>query len=285
MDFLEGISQTVAAALAEDLGDGDITAQLVDAEETAAAQVLTREPCVVCGRPWVDEVFRQVDPDISITWLVTEGEQVPGDTVLFRLTGRARSLLTAERSALNFLQTLSATATRTADFVSLIDHTDTKLLDTRKTIPGLRMAQKYAVRTGGGENHRIGLFDAFLIKENHIAAAGSITKAIMSARALYPERRLEIEVEDLSEYREALQGAPDWIMLDNFSLDDLAAAVAGKNDAVRLEASGGIEDANDLRRIAETGVDYISVGALTKHVQATDLSMRFVDDKTAGETT
>ena len=285
MDFLEGISQTVAAALAEDLGDGDITAQLVDAEETAAAQVLTREPCVVCGRPWVDEVFRQVDPDISITWLVTEGEQVPGDTVLFRLTGRARSLLTAESSALNFLQTLSATATRTADFVSLIDHTDTKLLDTRKTIPGLRMAQKYAVRTGGGENHRIGLFDAFLIKENHIAAAGSITKAIMSARALYPERRLEIEVEDLSEYREALQGAPDWIMLDNFSLDDLAAAVAGKNDAVRLEASGGIEDANDLRRIAETGVDYISVGALTKHVQATDLSMRFVDDKTAGETT
>jgi len=279
VDLLSGVEATVALAIAEDLGDGDITAQLIDAASPGSATVITRQDAVVCGRPWVDAVFRQIDASVNVDWLVTEGSHVQAGSRLFRVAGPARSLLTAERTALNFLQTLSGTATRTARYVAHIAHTRARLLDTRKTIPGLRLAQKYAVRTGGGENHRIGLYDAFLVKENHIAAAGSIRNAIARARAMHPDRRLEIEVENMDEFREAMDCGPDWIMLDNFAIGDLEKAVAATNrgggNEVFLEASGGIETVPDLVRIAETGVDYISVGALTKHCEAIDLSMRF----------
>ena len=271
------LSSTVANALVEDMGDGDITAALIPADQMSTAKVITRDPMTMCGKAWVNEVFSQVDPGTTLTWHVSDGQQVAANTVLFELSGKSRAILTGERTALNFLQTLSATATTTAHYVGLISHTNAALLDTRKTIPGLRLAQKYAVKCGGGTNHRIGLFDAFLIKENHINACGSITKAIETARSAHPDRRLEVEVENLAEFREAIAAAPDWIMLDNFSLADLANAVAGNNQNIKLEASGGIENDSDLIAIAETGVDYISVGALTKHVKAIDLSMRLDD--------
>lgn len=276
IDFFKDLDQTVQVAIAEDVGDGDITAQLIDPEKTVSATVITREDGVLCGTAWVNEVFRQVDPDLAPKWFAHDGEPVSADQVLFEVTGNARGILTAERPALNFLQTLSGTASVTARYCRLIEHTEATLLDTRKTIPGLRLAQKYAVACGGAENHRIGLFDAFLIKENHIEACGSIARAIRKARETRSNVRVEVEVENLQEYREALDAGPDWIMLDNFSLDDMRTAVK-TNNAVKLEASGGIESPEDLIAIAETGVDYISIGALTKHVQAMDLSLRLSD--------
>ncbi len=274
MDYFTDLNATVAKALAEDIGTGDITAQLIDDATIAKASVLTRQTAVVCGQPWVNEVVRQVDPDVTVTWLVEEGDQVEANTILFYMEGKARSLLTAERTALNFLQLLSGTATQTRHYVALIDGSQSTLLDTRKTIPGLRLAQKYAVTVGGANNHRIGLFDAFLIKENHIDAAGSINLAIERARTLAPDRRLEVEVETLDQFQEAIAAKPDWIMLDNFSNDDMREAVhIATGTGIKLEASGGIDTEEKLKKIAATGVDYISVGALTKHSEAIDLSM------------
>ncbi len=273
MDYFENLDATVKAALDEDIGSGDITAELIDEDNLSSATVITRDNAVVCGRPWVDKVFSLVDAEVEITWLVDEGDPVAKGTQLFTVQGATRSLLTCERTALNFLQTLSATATETRRLTELVAHTGVKLLDTRKTIPGLRLAQKYSVRTGGGHNHRIGLFDAFLVKENHIAASGSISEAVRRARKLSPHARLEIEVEDIDQLRLALDSQPDWIMLDNFTVADVATAVKEANQAITLEASGGIEKDHDLIKIAETGVDCISIGALTKHCRAIDLSM------------
>ena len=275
-NYFSNLDQNVKLALSEDVGDVDITAQLIDAETQATADVITRDDAVICGVDWVNEVFKQVDPTLAITWLVKDSDIVEPNQKLFSAAGNARSILTGERPALNFLQTLSGTATATQRYAALIAHTQTKLLDTRKTLPGLRRAQKYAVKCGGGENHRMGLYDAFLIKENHIMACGSIAKAIARAKSLHPNKRIEIEVENLAELREAADAEPNWIMIDNFSLDDMRTAVEGTNNKIKLEASGGIETDDDLVAIAETGVDYISVGALTKHLRATDLSMRMV---------
>ncbi len=275
-DYLRDINITVALALSEDIGSGDITAGLMDTSQVSEAEVLTREQAVICGQDWVNEVFSQIDPATVLKWMIQDGDQVPADTVLCRIHGKTQSLLTAERTALNFLQTLSATATRTNRLVQLVSHTDVNLLDTRKTLPGLRLAQKYAVLTGGGQNHRIGLFDAFLIKENHIAASGSIENAVSKARRLSPGTMLEVEVENLNELRLALNSSPDRILLDNFSLADIRQAVIETGQSVELEASGDIESDRDLIAIAETGVDYISIGALTKHCRAIDLSMLFI---------
>ncbi len=275
-DYLKDLVRTVELSLTEDVGDGDITAELIDPAVTACAEVITRERAVVAGRPWVDEVFRQVSADIAVDWRVREGEKVVPGQLLFRASGPARALLTAERPALNFLQTLSGTATRARHYVDVIRRTGARILDTRKTLPGLRRAQKYAVRCGGGENHRMGLNDAFLIKENHIIAAGSIARAVGRARQLYPQRRVEIEVENLVEFREAVDAGPDWIMLDEFTIGDLKTAVEALNRDIKLEASGGIESDADLLAIAETGVHFVSIGAITKHCKAIDLSMRFV---------
>jgi len=272
-EYFKDLTANVAAALAEDVGDGDVTAQLIEPTKQVTAKVITRDAGVLCGRPWVDEVFRQVDASLKVTWHSADGDQTKPDQLLFTVAGNARGILTGERPALNFLQTLSGTATATAKMVSLIKHTEARLLDTRKTIPGLRLGQKYAVSCGGGMNHRIGLYDAFLIKENHIEASGSIAGAIERARQLHPGLRVEIEVENLPQFNEAAASKPDWIMLDNFSLEDMRFAVQSAQ-AAKLEASGGIENDQDLIAIAETGVDYISVGALTKHLRAMDLSMR-----------
>lgn len=276
VNYLESLGETVAAALREDFNGCDLTANLIDPDQLARAEVMTRNTAVIAGRPWVDEVFLQLDSHVRIDWKVSEGDLVKADTLLFCVSGSARSLLTAERTALNFLQTLSGTATKTRHYVDLVKHTRVRLLDTRKTIPGLRLAQKYAVKMAGGYNHRIGLFDAFLIKENHIAAAGSIATAVARARKLSPDSRVEVEVEDLGELSNAIDAQPDWILLDNFKHADLIKAVAANNTEIRLEASGGIERDSDLVQIAETGVDYISMGALTKHCEAIDLSMRFI---------
>ncbi|MEX2489411.1 MAG: carboxylating nicotinate-nucleotide diphosphorylase [Pseudomonadales bacterium] len=270
------VAANVTQALEEDLGSGDITAELIPAETQANAEVISRQSAIICGRPWVDEVFRRVDESIELKWRVSEGEPVEENQIILCARGPARGLLTAERTALNFLQTLSGTATRTHHYAQLIEHTRAKLLDTRKTIPGLRHAQKYAVSCGGGHNHRIGLFDAFLVKENHITACGSITGAVTLARTLHPDKRIEVEVENLDQFRQCLEIKPDWIMLDNFSLADLKRAVALLETDIKLEASGGIEDDAELIQIAETGVHYISVGALTKHCDAVDLSMRLL---------
>jgi len=276
INYLETLAETVAVALKEDVNGRDLTAELIEPGQLATAEVITRDGAVIAGRPWVDEVFTQIDNKIQIDWKVKEGDLVVPGTLLCSVSGRARSLLTAERTALNFLQTLSGTATRTRHYVDLVKHTSVRLLDTRKTIPGLRLAQKYAVKVAGAYNHRIGLFDAFLIKENHICAAGSIATAVVRARSLSPDSRVEVEVEDLAEFKMAVAAQPDWIMLDNFDLADLVKAVDSNNTNIRLEASGGIEQDSDLIAIAETGVDYISIGALTKHCEAIDLSMRFV---------
>ena len=272
--YLKDVASTVARALAEDLGDGDVTAALINSAQQAQATIITRQSATIAGAPWVNEVFRQVDPSIEIVWRVTEGQSVLQDTTLFELTGPAASILTAERSALNFLQTLSATATAAHRYASLVKGAKTQILDTRKTLPGMRLAQKYAVLIGGGSNHRIGLFDAFLIKENHIVAAGGIAQAIARARAANPSLKLEIEVESLDELSEAIAAQPDWIMLDNFDDASLEKAVASTPSSIKLEVSGGIESDDDIKRIASLGVDYISIGAMTKHIQATDLSLR-----------
>lgn len=269
----EDIIECVRRALAEDIGDGDITARLIPADTLASATVITREAAVLCGQPWVNEVFRQVDPDVTLTWAVAEGADVNADQLLLTLTGPARSLLTGERAALNFLQTLSGTATITRHYVNLLAGSGITLLDTRKTIPGLRLAQKYAVRVGGGTNHRIGLYDAFLIKENHIAACGSVQQAVRRAREIAADKPVEVEVENLEELRQALEAGADIIMLDNFTDDDIRTAgelVAGR---ARLEISGNVTS-ETIARLSGFRVDYISSGALTKHCHAIDLSMR-----------
>lgn len=277
MNFTERLRQSrieaVALSLREDIGDGDITAQLIPAQKQAAGRVITREQATIAGREWVNEVFRQVDSSVSLEWLVEDGQTVSPDQVLFRMEGTARSLLTAERAALNWLQTLSGVATNCAGYAARVAHTGVRLLDTRKTLPGLRLAQKYAVTCGGCHNHRIGLWDAFLIKENHISACGSIAGAIGEARRIAPGRPVEVETESLTELEQALSAGADIIMLDEFSMEDLNAAIAMNKGRAKLEASGGI-NANTLVPIAETGVDYISIGALTKDVRAVDLSMR-----------
>ncbi|WP_447753122.1 carboxylating nicotinate-nucleotide diphosphorylase [Pseudomonas nicosulfuronedens] len=267
------IQANVRAALAEDIGSGDITAQLIPAERGASARIITRENATLAGTAWVDEVFRQVDPRVQVKWQVQDGQQVSADQTLFTLEGPARALLTGERSALNFLQLLSGTASRARHYADLVEGTGVKLLDTRKTLPGLRLAQKYAITCGGCHNHRIGLYDAFLIKENHIAACGGIAQAIAAAKRIAPGKPVEIEVEDLAELRQALEAGADIVMLDELSLDDMRTAVALTAGRAKLEASGGITEST-LRTIAETGVDYISIGTLTKDVKALDLSMR-----------
>ena len=265
----------VRAALAEDLGTGDLSASLIPGNRNATANVITRTPGVFCGQFWVQETMQQVDKRIQIDWHVSDGEVIAADQRLFTLTGAAASLLTAERTALNFVQLLSGTATRTAHFVALLQGQNTQLLDTRKTIPGLRLAQKYAVKCGGASNHRIGLFDAYLLKENHIAAAGSITAAVAAARANQPDKTIEVEVENLAELDEAIAAGADIAMVDNFTLADTHTAVARSAGRIKLEASGGIND-QTLAEIAATGVDYISSGDLTKTIIPMDLSMRFI---------
>jgi len=267
------IASDVARALAEDLGSGDCTASLLRSDAVASALVVTREHAVVCGTAWFDACFAALDASTRIDWETRDAARVDAGQPLCRIHGNARAILSAERSALNFLQTLSGTATATARHVAAVQGTKTRILDTRKTIPGLRRAQKYAVRCGGGEKHRMGLFDAILIKENYIAAAGSITAAVRAARALHPAMFIEVEVETFSELDEALDAAVDRIMLDEFSLDDMRRAVERVGGRTPLEASGGVDLAG-LRAIAETGVDYVSIGALTKHVRAIDLSLR-----------
>lgn len=274
MDNLDAIIQeSVSTALKEDVGAGDVTALLLDEDCQIEAEIISREPLFFCGSKWVEAVFHQVDLQIRLAWQIEEGSYQPKPATLCKISGQARGILTAERTALNFLQTLAATATQTWHHVSMLKGTGTQLLDTRKTLPGLRMAQKYAVAAAGGKNHRFGLYDAFLIKENHIKAAGSITKAIQKARALNGSCFLEVEVETLKELEEALNAKPDRILLDNFSLAELRKAVLfNQKYGCPLEASGGISLAN-IQSIAETGVDFISVGAITKSIAAIDLSL------------
>jgi|TARA_B110000879_G_scaffold47064_1_gene66276 nicotinate-nucleotide pyrophosphorylase (carboxylating) len=276
LHFLKAdVHANVRAALLEDVGDGDITARLIPANEQASAAIITREDAIICGLDWVNEVARQVDGSIRIDWQVADGQQAKANQVLFQAHGNARSLLTFERCALNFLQCLSGTASIAHYYASLVAGTPVKLLDTRKTIPGLRKAQKYAVACGQCYNHRIGLYDAFLIKENHIAACGGISQAIATARQQEPSKPVEVEVESMNELTQALDAGADRIMLDNFSLTDMRDAVALASGRAELEASGGITQ-HTLLPIAETGVDYISIGALTKDCRAIDLSMRFI---------
>ncbi len=275
-ELAQVITENVAAALREDVGSGDLTAGLIPAHQQARARIITREAAVVAGTAWVDEVFRVLDPAVEVRWQVADGERVAPDQVLFELQGPARALLTGERSALNFLQLLSGTATRCRHYADLVQDTAVRLLDTRKTLPGLRRAQKYAVTCGGCYNHRIGLFDAFLIKENHIAACGGIAQAVATARQLAPGRPVEVEVENLQELEQALSAGADIVMLDELSLADMRTAVALTAGRAKLEASGGVNQ-DTLLGIAQTGVDYISIGTLTKDVKAIDLSMRILD--------
>lgn len=269
------VRETVSRALTEDIGTGDLTAALIPAAAQAHATVISREDAVVCGTAWFDEVFAQLEPRVTITWQVHDGVHVAPNQILCTLHGPARGLLTGERTALNFLQTLSGTASRARRYADAIADTGVHVLDTRKTLPGLRTAQKYAVRCGGCYNHRMGLYDAVLIKENHIAAAGSIAEAISAARRLSPGKPVEVEVEDLAQLQQALAVQADVVLLDNFTLELLARAVQITAGRAKLEASGGI-NLNTVRAVAETGVDYISAGDITKDVQAIDLSMRFV---------
>ncbi|HHO2169852.1 TPA: carboxylating nicotinate-nucleotide diphosphorylase [Aeromonas hydrophila] len=282
----QDIRRAVRAALLEDLGDAltpldqpdasaDITAQLIPADRLASARVITREAGVFCGQPWVDEVFVQLGGEVRVEWLVQDGEVLSPNQELFRLHGPARVLLTGERNALNFVQTLSGVASLTARYVAELADTDCRLLDTRKTLPGLRSAQKYAVTCGGGKNHRIGLFDAYLIKENHILACGGIAEAINEAHRLNPGKPVEVEVESLVELEQALAASADIVMLDNFDIPMMREAVALNQSRAKLEVSGNVT-LDTLADYAATGVDFISVGALTKHVRALDLSMRFI---------
>lgn len=272
------ITRTVKIALEEDVGTGDLTAQLIPAERVSKATVITREDATLCGRAWFDEVFRQIDPKVQVTWKAADGDRVRANQLLCELSGPSRSLLTGERTALNFLQCLSAVATETTRYVEALKGTQCRVLDTRKTIPGLRLAQKYAVRCAGGTNHRIGLFDAILVKENHIAAAGSIAAAVTEARKVNSKVMVEVEVENLDELQQALAAKVDRILIDNFSNEDMKTAVRitreHQNKGIELEASGNMS-LETLREVAQTGVDFISVGGLTKHVRAVDLSMRF----------
>lgn len=272
------LRRAVTAALAEDLGQqnaelGDITASLIPATQQAVATIITREDCVLCGSGFVNEVFLQLGNQVSIQWHATDGDRLSANSLICTLQGPARALLTGERTALNFLQLLSGTATTTAHYVRYLEGSNTRLLDTRKTLPGLRFAQKYAVSCGGGLNHRFGLFDAFLIKENHIAAAGSISQAVQQARQNFPGKPVEVEVENLDELKQALTAGADIIMLDNFSTPEIRQAVLLNQGRAKLEVSGNITSER-LGELAATGVDFISSGALTKHVQAVDLSMR-----------
>ncbi len=269
----EDMKIQVAFALQEDIGDLDITAQLIPESQHIVANVISREFAVLCGQPWVEEVFRQLDESVKLTWHFPEGHPLCENQMFLTLEGNARSILTAERTALNFLQTLSATATVTHHYASLVADSKLTILDTRKTLPGLRHAQKYAVRVGGGQNHRLGLYDAFLIKENHIMAAGSIANAVSMAKQIAPGKPIEVETENLSEVAMAVSAGVDIIMLDNFSYEDMTIAVEEYGHRVKFEASGNM-DQEKLVRVAQTGVDFVSIGALTKHVQAIDLSLR-----------
>ncbi|MFC6634997.1 carboxylating nicotinate-nucleotide diphosphorylase [Microbulbifer taiwanensis] len=280
-NLVSDIRRAVSAALQEDVGDGDITAQLIPADRAARARVITREDCTVCGRAWVEEVFRQLDPQLQLVWHCEDGDRVAADSVLFELQGNARTILTGERTALNFLQTLSGTATTAAHYATRVADvsaaraagTSIRILDTRKTIPGLRSAQKYAVLCGGCHNHRIGLYDAFLIKENHIAAAGGIDRAIAQARSIKPGALVEVEVESLDELQQALDSGADVIMLDEFSDADTQAALSLAKGRAKIEISGSV-DSERLQQLAGLDVDYISSGSLTKHLRAIDLSLR-----------
>ncbi|MFW2066447.1 carboxylating nicotinate-nucleotide diphosphorylase [Acinetobacter johnsonii] len=270
----QSIQLNIQQALQEDIGDGDITALLTPEDEQATATIISREDMILAGQPWVNALIAAFDPSVEITWLKNDGDLVRANETIFKLAGSARSLLTVERPALNFVQTLSAVATKTAEYVKQLDGLNTKLLDTRKTLPGLRIAQKYAVAVGGGQNHRLGLFDAFLIKENHIMAAGGIAQAIAKAHQIAPDKPVEVEVETWAELDQALEAQADIVMLDNFSQQQMIDAVKHVAGRCKLEASGNITIAN-LREVATTGVDYISMGVLTKDVKAVDLSMRF----------
>ncbi len=271
----ETVRRNVASALREDLGPGDINAELIAPSTRAVARIVTRDPGVLCGQPWVTEACRQVDPSLELRWHSSDGQRLAAGDLLAELEGSARSLLSVERTAINFLQLLSGTATRTRAFVDAVATTRAVILDTRKTLPGLRVAQKYAVRVGGAQNHRMGLFDAFLLKENHIAAAGSIAEAVATARRHHPDKLLQVEVENIGELKESIDAAVDRVLLDNFDIATLREAVAVANGRVGLEASGGITMAT-VAEIAQTGVDFISVGELTKDVRPLDLSMRIV---------
>jgi len=273
----EDIRNCAARLLAEDIGPVDITAQLIPEKHQARARVISREPAVLCGVAWVDELFRRLDPRVALTWHAADGDRLAPDQPFLELEGPARSLLTGERAALNLLQTLSATATRTRHYVDLLEGSGVKLLDTRKTLPGLRVAQKYAVSCGGGTNHRIGLYDAFLIKENHISACGGIAAAVKEARSIAKDLTVEVEVETFDELDQALAAGADVIMLDNFSLAQMREAVSRVAGRATVEASGNVDDST-LKAIAETGVDCISSGALTKDVKAIDLSMRVMQN-------
>lgn len=270
----QSIQLNIQQALQEDIGDGDITALLTPEDEQATATIISREDMILAGQPWVNALIAAFDPSVEITWLKNDGDLVRANETIFKLAGSARSLLTVERPALNFVQTLSAVASKTAEYVKQLDGLNTKLLDTRKTLPGLRIAQKYAVSVGGGQNHRLGLFDAFLIKENHIMAAGGIAQAIAKAHQIAPGKPVEVEVETWAELEQALEAQADIVMLDNFSQQQMIDAVKHVAGRCKLEASGNITIAN-LREVATTGVDYISMGVLTKDVKAVDLSMRF----------
>jgi len=277
IEIPEDLGEQVAAALREDIRSGDVTALLVPDTQVAHGRVITREDAVLCGQPWVDETFRRLDPSIRLDWRAHDADRVRPNQTVFEIQGPARAVLTGERTALNFLQLLSGTATHTRLFVEAVAGTGCTILDTRKTLPGLRTAQKYAVRCGGAHNHRIGLFDMVLIKENHIAAAGSISAAIAAAKRVSRGLKIEVEVESLAGLQEALAAAPDIILLDNFDNVTLAKAVKltrSRSHTVKLEASGNVT-LETVRAIAATGVDYVSVGSLTKHVRGTDLSMRF----------
>ena len=270
----QSIQLNIQQALQEDIGAGDITALLTPEDEQATATIISREDMILAGQPWVNALIAAFDPSVQITWLKNDGDLVRANETIFKLSGSARSLLTVERPALNFVQTLSAVASKTAEYVKQLDGLNTKLLDTRKTLPGLRIAQKYAVAVGGGQNHRLGLFDAFLIKENHIMAAGGIAQAIAKAHQIAPGKPVEVEVETWAELEQALEAKADIVMLDNFSQQQMIDAVKHVAGRCKLEASGNITIAN-LREVATTGVDYISMGVLTKDVKAVDLSMRF----------
>ena len=274
MEFHQLIVNQAANALDEDVGSGDISAELIDVSARLDTELLVREDAVLCGCLWFDEVFRQCDDSIDIEWLARDGDRIAAGSVIARISGAARPLLTAERSALNFLQTLSATATVTRRYADLLSGTGCRILDTRKTIPQLRHAQKYAVVCGGGTNHRIGLFDAYLVKENHLAACGGIAEAAARARQLHADKLLEIEVENLDQLQQAIDAGVDRVLLDNFTSEDMRRAVELNRRRVELEASGNI-DVGNLREVAETGVDYVSIGALTKHLRAIDFSLRY----------
>jgi nicotinate-nucleotide pyrophosphorylase (carboxylating) len=274
MDFYQMIINQAANSLDEDVGSGDISAELIDESALLKMELLVREDAILCGCPWFDEVFRQCDDSIKVNWLAADGDRIKADQVICEISGKARAMLTAERSALNFLQTLSATATETRRYADLLSDSECRILDTRKTVPQLRHAQKYAVICGGGNNHRVGLFDAYLIKENHLAACGGIAEAVARARHINPQKLLEVEVENLDQLKQAIDAGVDRALLDNFSINQIEQAVSTNQKRIELEASGNIDD-QSLRDIANTGVDFISIGALTKHIRAIDFSLRY----------